>query len=216
MTIVKICGIQDEQTLQLLQQEKVDYAGFVFAPSKRQVTPAQVQSLLTRVAGHPKLVGVFVNPDLTTLQETISVVPLDVIQLHGDETIGLIQEVRKFSSCHIWKAIRVKEKQQVQSLVEEYRPYVEAFLLDAYHPTQSGGTGERFSWSEIPFIHEIMRETPFFIAGGINQTNVDELIGTYGAKQIDISSGVETEGHKDPAKIRELLGRVREYETNNR
>lgn len=215
MTTIKICGIKDTQTLGLLQELEVDYAGFVFAPSKRLVTPDQVQKLLEELDGYPKLVGVFVNPSREQLQETLSLVPLDVIQLHGEESVDFIKEYRERFSGQIWKAIRVTNRQQILPVIEHYRPYVDAFLVDAYHPTQAGGTGERFSWSEIPSIQERMKETPCFIAGGINGANVDELITTYGVTQIDISSGVETDGHKDPRKIREFVERVREYETNH-
>ncbi|MGD8189215.1 phosphoribosylanthranilate isomerase [Brevibacillus ginsengisoli] len=213
MTTIKICGIKDAPILRLLDQLSVDYAGFVFAPSKRQVTPQQVQELLAKVESHPKLVGVFVNPSHQELKETLSLVPLDAVQLHGEETVDFIHELKAYYTGQIWKAIRVVEKQQVLQLIERYRQHVDAFLIDAYHPAHAGGTGERFSWSEIPFIHERMGETPCLIAGGINLSNIDELLTKYGATQIDLSSGVETDGRKDPIKIRALVERVREYET---
>lgn len=216
MTVVKICGIKDAMTLSLLHQLGVDYAGFVFAASKRQVTPIQVRKMLIQVKKHPALVGVFVDPTIDELWEAISMAPLDVIQLHGEESTELIQEIKENFSCQVWKAIRVKERSQVEQSIKLYQPHVDAFLLDAYHPTQAGGTGERFSWAEIPQLKELVGETPFFVAGGINPANVGELIGVYQAERIDLSSGVETEDQKDPEKIRQLMERVRKYETNRR
>lgn len=217
MTVIKICGIKEVETLRLLAELHVDYAGFVFAPSKRQVTGDQVRQMVEQVSNRPRLAGVFVNPSLQELEDVFESASLDVIQLHGDETVEFIQTVKeKYKLSQIWKAIRVQSVPQVQQAIDLFSPNVDAFLLDAYHPTQAGGTGERFSWEQIAFVRENSGEKPFFVAGGISLDNVDELLTQFEVSCVDISSGVETEHQKDPEKIRSFVERVRACETSRR
>ncbi len=218
MTTIKICGIKDIHTLQLLEELSVDYAGFVFAESKRRVTAAEVKSLLQQVKHHPKTVGVMVNPSMDEIAELLREVPLDVVQLHGQESPDFCRECKKRFNVDIWKAISVRDDQERDSnldqysSIKEYAPIVQAFLFDTHDPKLAGGTGKKFEWSQLPEIEKVTGNIPYFVAGGINHENVIELLSQYQPKAIDISSSVETNGVKDPDKIKRFVERVREYD----
>ncbi|MGE7270367.1 phosphoribosylanthranilate isomerase [Brevibacillus panacihumi] len=209
MTLVKICGIKNEQTLGLLSECGVDYAGFVFAPSKRQVTAAAVGEMLREVSQHPPAVGVFVNPTLEELTQVLAEAPLAVIQLHGQETPAFCQEVKERFSLPVWKAVAVGKEGDTADQLAAYAATVDAFLFDTYDPAQAGGTGKRFTWEEIPGLRAACQGITEVIAGGIHAGNVTELVAHYQPAVIDLSSGVETDGEKDAQKIRELMERVK-------
>jgi len=209
MARVKICGIKNEQTLALLSSCGVDYAGFVFAPSKRQVTAAAAGEMLRMVPEHPPAVGVFVNPTLEELADVLAEASLAVIQLHGQETPAFCQEVKERFSLPVWKALAVGDEEDTEDRLTAYAGTVDAFLFDTYDPAQAGGTGKRFTWEQIPGLQTACQGVTEVIAGGIHADNVTELIVSYQPAVIDLSSGVETDGEKDAEKIRELMERVK-------
>ncbi|GED66681.1 N-(5'-phosphoribosyl)anthranilate isomerase [Brevibacillus reuszeri] len=217
MTKLKICGIKRTETLTLLKELEVDYVGFVFAPSKRQIDAATAKALLESVAGHPPAVGVFVNPSMEELSEILREVPLAVIQLHGQETPSFCQEVQERFSLPVWKALAVGGEADAAMEIKRYTGKVAAFLFDTYDPSMAGGTGKRFSWEQVPLLQENCGEAACVIAGGINPENVAELVNRYPAQMIDVSSGVETDGEKDALKIKALVERVKanEHAANN-
>lgn len=215
MTRVKICGVRDVATLQLLAELQVDYVGFVFAPSQRRVEPQQVREMLVRVPEHPPAVGVFVDPSREELARVFACATLQVVQLHGHVSVDLCQDVRSRYNAAVWKAIRVKDGASVAEEVNRYLPHVDAFLFDTYDPNLAGGTGRRFSWERIPELAAQVGDTPFFVAGGLDSENVGELLATYAPPGVDISSGVETDGVKDAHKIRTFVERVREHDQSD-
>ncbi|QRG69919.1 phosphoribosylanthranilate isomerase [Brevibacillus choshinensis] len=215
MTRIKICGIKRAETLLLLKELAVDYVGFVFAPSKRQVDAPAASSVLSAVPGHPPAVGVFVNPTIAELDEILGQVPLAVIQLHGQESPEYCREVRERYGLHIWKALAVGGEEDAAEEIERYADAVDAFLFDTYDPSQAGGTGKRFSWEHIPRLQVACKDKACIIAGGINAGNAEELVNRYQARVIDVSSGVETDGEKDPEKIKTLVERVKAHEGSN-
>lgn len=212
MTTVKICGLKSAETLQLLTDLEVDYAGFVFAESKRRITPVEAGTILRQVPNGPKVVGVFVNPTLEELEDTLSQARLDVIQLHGQERPDFCQRASERFGVTVWKAIPVSSEEQIVAQLEQYASIVDAFLFDTHDPQLAGGTGKRFSWEQIPLLRKQAGRIPSFIAGGINERNITELLCNYQPFAIDVSSGVETDGEKDHEKIKRFLQRVRENE----
>ncbi|MBB6674131.1 phosphoribosylanthranilate isomerase [Cohnella nanjingensis] len=220
--LVKICGIQEEATLQGMNGLPVDYIGFVFAKSRRQVSPERAAQLLafarrTNMAGGmpPRTVGVFVNPTLETLADTLSRVPLDVIQLHGEETPAFAREVGERFGAEVWRALPVQEPDEASASgdaggparLADYRGAASAVLLD----TAGGGTGRAFRWDRIPVYRKAAEALglKLFVAGGLHPGNVRELIDDYAPHGVDISSGVETDGAKDNAKIAAFTERVK-------
>jgi phosphoribosylanthranilate isomerase len=219
--LVKICGIKEEETLRGMSGLPVKYIGFMFAQSRRQLSSEQAAKLhaLSRTipmanGKAPLTVGVFVNPTMEQLADTLSVVPLDVVQLHGEETPEFCQEVHERFKVVVWRALSVTESMDWQedqgsgpSRLTVYRGAVSAILLD----TAGGGTGKAFRWDVIPSYQEAARELglKLFIAGGLNPDNADKLITSYHPDGVDLSSGVETDGVKDIHKITAFAERVR-------
>ncbi|MNB88707.1 N-(5'-phosphoribosyl)anthranilate isomerase [compost metagenome] len=214
---VKICGLQDVEVLKSMKSLPIDYIGFVFAPSRRRVTAAQAALLTAELAGWetgkaPGAAGVFVNPGLVELQELLAAVPLDVIQLHGQEGPEFCREVKQaFPHIQVWKAISVGGS-EAHTVVNSYAGTVDALLLDTYDPQSSGGSGRTFDWGQIPLFRQAAAKLglPLFIAGGLHPDNVGELLTDYQPDGVDISSGVETNGVKDIVKMTSFVERVKQ------
>ena len=211
---IKICGIIEEATLSGMAGQPVDYIGFMFAEkSRRRVSPEQAGKLhaysrsIPMADGRPpRTVGVFVNPTMELLAETLQAVPLDVVQLHGEETPDFCREVGDKFGVEVWRALPVTEDTGPERL-QDYSGAVSAILLD----TAGGGTGVAFGWDVIPAYQAeaAMHGLMLFIAGGLNPGNAELLITGYRPNGVDVSSGVETDGVKDNAKISAFAERVK-------
>ncbi|MDB4867037.1 MAG: phosphoribosylanthranilate isomerase [Cohnella sp.] len=219
LTNVKICGIRDEQTLRHMAGLPVQYVGFVFAPSKRQVTAGQAarmhavsREIAMQGGQPPRTVGVFVNPTLDQLTEVLQQVPLDVVQLHGQETAEFCREVGKRLGVEVWRALSADEppgdsaSAAGPARLADYEGAVSTVLID----TAGGGTGRTFGWDLIPSYQERARQhgLRLFVAGGLTPDNVSELLAAHSPDGVDISSGVETEGTKDIKKMAAFAERV--------
>lgn len=205
MIAIKVCGIKTKADLIHLQNEGADYVGFVFAKSKRQVTAEQVADITSDVVLKSKLVGVFVDESPEEILRIAHVAGLDVLQLHGAETPEQCKALRDASGLAVWKAWGVCNDERDEALAS-FAGCVDAVLLD----NARGGTGQRFSWERIAALQMLLPELPLFVAGGLDVENVGELVANYRPDGVDVSSGVETNGAKDQAKITAFLTRVRE------
>lgn len=206
MVDTKFCGIRDEKTIPALVETHPDYVGFVFAPSKRQVSPEQAHKLTrllhaqTVAAGCPhyiKTVGVFVNEDLDRLCAIADLVGLDVIQLHGDEDEDYVEALKEQTDKEVWKAVSVRSLQDVNAWAYSD---VDRLLFDAYSPGVRGGSGAHFDWDLLKDFHA----KPFMLAGGLNEFNLARAIRTVRPAGIDMSSGLEVDGQKDLDTIRRV------------
>lgn len=222
-TRIKICGLQDVEVLKSMKSLPLDYIGLVFAPSRRRVSAEAAARLAAELqnwesGAAPDTVGVFVNPELAELGEVLETVPLKVVQLHGEESPQRCREVRQaFPQVQVWKALSVAGHGRdgaagIQALLESYAGTVDALLLDTYDPAGSGGTGRTFDWEQIPLYQQAAADyaLPLFIAGGLHPDNVNELVGGYAPYGVDVSSGVETDGSKDIAKMTAFVERVKQ------
>ncbi|KOY16592.1 N-(5'-phosphoribosyl)anthranilate isomerase [Paenibacillus xylanivorans] len=202
----------------------VDYIGIVFAPSRRRITPEQGAELRTVLLDwtkfdQPKLAGVFVNPTLEELESIMKISRLDVIQLHGQESPEFCEQVKQRFDTEVFKAFSFP-KDEVGSLADDtallaldpYKNVVDAVLLDTFDPLYGGGSGKTFAWERIPFYADWAREhgIALFVAGGLQPDNVQQLIQKYAPNGVDVSSGVESEGVKDIAKITAFVERVKQ------
>jgi phosphoribosylanthranilate isomerase len=208
-TIVKICGNQSYADVHTSVAAGVDYIGFIFAESKRRVDPLEVSTWLKQL---PKkngyeVVGVFVNPTLHDLAEILAKVDLDVIQLHGKEPPSFVKEVQQKFSQKIWKALHYHEG--VLDEMKRYVSFVDGFVIDSKVQGKWGGTGVSFHWKDVPKYNQFAEKNNkiCLIAGGINPTNVQSLIEK-GVMGIDLASGVERNGQKDPKLMQTLLERM--------
>jgi phosphoribosylanthranilate isomerase len=195
MTKLKICGLKTFEDIETVNRIQPDYVGFVFAASKRMVTPDTVKALKSKLSDNIKTVGVFVNPTSDAALKIAEICRLDIIQLHGEETAEICYNI---GNERVWKAIRVRDKSSLE-IMKYYK--TAAILLDKYSGNAQGGTGEVFDWS---MVEGIGREKSIVLAGGLNVLNAQNAINIVKPFCIDVSSGVETNGIKDPLKIQTL------------
>ena len=207
MTRVKICGLSRPEDIFQANKLKPAYIGFVFYPkSKRAVTQSQAALLKAMLDKEIKAVGVFVNADIAFIEKLAQLRIIDLVQLHGDEDSLYIQELRKRVYIPIIKAIRVQGEESLQNL----RNYpVDFFLFDTYKPGQYGGTGERFNLE----LEGVTIPKPYFIAGGLDASNVAQVIAENPhAYAVDVSGGVEDSatGLKDAQKMVDFVAQVKQ------
>ena len=210
MTKVKICGLTRIEDIQCANRMKPDYIGMVFyAKSKRAVTMEQAASLKAALDKNIKTVGVFVNAELSFIAHLAQAGTIDVIQLHGDEDEAYIEQLRQQVApldVPIIKAIRVQSEESLQNL-GQYP--VDFFLFDTYKPGQYGGTGERFNLE----LEGVTIPKPYFIAGGLDASNVAHVIAENPhAYAVDVSGGVEDSatGLKDAQKMADFVAQVKQ------
>ena len=192
MTKVKICGLSTKEAVGPAVSAGADYIGFVFAPSKRQVTLEQAAEMAKLIPANVKKVGVFVSPNRTELLEAIEKVGLDFVQVHGQVVDDLFENL----SCASIQAVQVDGDGHVPNSQADY------LLFDA----PVAGSGRTFDWGQLDTTD---LSQSFFIAGGLNEDNVEEAIQHFTPFAVDVSSGVETDGQKDHEKIRRFIERVK-------
>ena len=188
MTKVKICGLSTAEAVETAVQAGADYIGFVFAKSKRQVSLEQAHELARLVTGPTKIVGVFVSPSLEELEQAIAQVPLDIVQIHGTFDEALIPKI----SVPVIRAIQLSDQEAQVSSQADY------LLFDA----PVAGSGQTFDWN---LLKDQKIQQNFFIAGGLTVDNFRQARETFQPYALDVSSGVETEGHKDIEKINAFI-----------
>lgn len=202
MSRIKICGLKRECDIDYVNEFSPDYIGFIFANTKRYVSPELAKTLKAWLDSRIKAVGVFVNEDLNTVCAIADSGTIDLIQLHGDENEEYINTVKARTGKPIIKAVRVKSSEQM--LAAEKLP-CDYLLLDTYRKEQYGGIGESFNWELIPKT----LSKPFFLAGGLNSENILQAENTVKPYCLDISTGVEENGFKSREKIEEIIKIIR-------
>ncbi|MCL2321793.1 MAG: phosphoribosylanthranilate isomerase [Oscillospiraceae bacterium] len=197
MVKIKICGLSRNCDIDAVNIERPEYIGFVFARSRRRVTPKQALDLRKKLHHGIIPVGVFVDDTLENILSLVKNGIIEVIQLHGLEDEEYISRLKMSTDVPIIKAVAVQSESDLQKWLGTSSDYL---LLDSI----GGGTGNRFDWN---FIGKI--DKPFFLAGGLNPENVAQAIKDTTPFAVDVSSGVETDGLKDPLKIKEFIRSVR-------
>ena len=203
---LKLCGMRRPEDIQAANRCRPDYVGFVFAPSRRRVTPREARELRKLLDPAVQAVGVFVNCPLRELAEIAQTVGLDVIQLHGDEDRAYLAGLRELLQSPVWKAVRVKSQEEIW---EADGLGADALLLDAFTEGSYGGTGARTDWE---LITRTEVRTPFLLAGGLNASNLAQAVETVRPWGVDLSGGIETDGWKDPAKMEQVARLIRKLE----
>lgn len=213
-TVIKICGVRSPQIASVVAEVGADLMGMIFAPSRRQVSTDQARDILYplhRMNRRPKVVGVFVNETAERINELAELLPLDLVQLSGDEPVEFQQSVER----PIIRALRFSPGTDLAAASREAERYFDApspalaLLLDTHVAGVYGGTGQPGDWE---LARQLSEHYPVILAGGLRPESVAEAITRVGPLGIDVSSGVETDGVKDPAKIRALVATVRHLE----
>ena len=200
-TRVKICGITRPEDGLAVAEAGADAIGLVFyAKSPRAVTIAQAQAIISVLPPFVTRVGLFVDASQAELDTILDQVELDIIQFHGNESLAQCEAAGK----EYMKAVRVQETADIVTAAERY-PTASALLLDAYHPTKPGGTGETFDWDKIP----AHLSKPIVLAGGLSSDNVAQAISAVNPYAVDVSGGVEeSKGIKSVEKIIDFIAAV--------
>jgi phosphoribosylanthranilate isomerase len=218
MTYVKICGVSDPKHARVAAACGADFVGVVFAPSQRQVTLGQAKQIAKAlgkkpgqplVASNPEaiedalrtrrplLVGVFADQDPDTINRIAEEIGLDLVQLSGSEPWDVNEHLRR----PVLKCMKMRDGETAADLLLHYHGGA-VLLLDPFVPGVYGGTGRTLDWR---IAAEIARKTPTVLAGGLTPDNVGEAVRSVQPWAVDVSSGVETDGVKDPQKIRAFI-----------
>ncbi len=218
MTAIKVCGIRTPEHALVATAAGADMIGMIFASqSTRTVTPEAAKLIVTAVresAGpkHPLVVGVFVNEHPGRMNELAEFCDLDLLQLSGDESWDMVEQLERPTI----KALRVPAGRSAGEVVDELTrewPALNArrgrYLIEPHVTGQYGGTGQRIDWS---LAAAVAAQFPILLSGGLAPDNVAEATRIVHPWGVDVSSGIETGGTKDSAKIRAFIAAARSTE----
>ncbi len=199
-TRIKICGIKSVETALQAAYAGADAFGLVFhKPSIRNISIDQAAQITRQKPLFIDSVVVMVNPTRDFVRLILDQVKPDYLQFHGEETAEFC---RSFGAPYI-RSVRVREPITLSSIQDKYHD-ASALLVDAYRGDHYGGTGDIFNWEMVKFDCTI----PVILAGGLNNKNINDAIRKVRPYGVDVSTGVETEGDKDPDKIQRFCKEV--------
>ena len=218
MTRVKICGITETAHALAAAEAGADFIGLVFAPSRRQVSMEQAKGIALAVKDSekpPLVVGVFVNTPAPEVNRIADYCGLDWVQLSGDEPWEGLRDAER----PLIKAIRVGQEGHSEEIIAHLKAGSELLgkdfvcLLDSQVEGSYGGTGRTFDWR---LAKQVSQRFPVLIAGGLSPQNVGQAIKVARPWGVDVSSGVETGGEKDVAKIEAFIRAVKKADEERR
>lgn len=194
---IKVCGLTRPEDIECVNRLLPDYIGFVFwRGSRRFVTGEQAAELKAMLAPQIQAVGVFVNAPFEEVDRLLTEGVIDLAQLHGEETEEDICSLQAATGKPVIKAVKVRSRQDVETWLDSAADYL---LFDG-----GMGEGRTFDWSLLAGIHR-----PYFLAGGLGLSNLEQALCQSGAYGVDLSSSLETDGRKDPEKIRRVIELIR-------
>ena len=197
MTKIKLCGLTRPEDITAANALEPDFVGFVFAPkSRRCVTAEQAKALRNHLLPSIQAVGVFVDEEPEQVAALLESETIDLAQLHGAEDNGYIRRLRALTDQPVIQAFRVRSEEDVRRAADSGADHI---LLDA-----GAGTGTVFDWG---LLRQIRR--PYFLAGGLGLHNVEKAVEELHPYAVDVSSGIETDGVKDPEKMAAFVAAVR-------
>ncbi|KXY50587.1 phosphoribosylanthranilate isomerase [Bacillus cereus] len=199
---VKICGITDMETAKRACEYGADALGFVFAESKRKITPKRAEEIIQELPANVLKIGVFVNESVEVIQKIADECGLTHVQLHGDEDN---YQIRRLNILSI-KSLGVTSESDMKNAQGYETDYI---LFDSPKEKFHGGNGKTFSWELLGHMPKELRKKTI-LAGGLNALNIEEAIRTVRPYMVDVSSGVETEGKKDVEKIKQFIIKAKE------
>ena len=213
MIEIKLCGLKEPSHIEVAFNLGIKYVGLVlYKKSPRYLNRETARSLISNSPPGIKKVGLVVDPTNDFL-DSISDIDFDILQLHGSETLDRVKEIKSKVNFSLIKAVGVKDKKDLE-FVEKYAEIADQILIDAKPNYNSlpGGNGVKFDWK---ILEDITWEFPWFLAGGLNESNIDDALFATNAKKVDLSSGVEdSHGKKSIVKITKFVKKIRKYEEN--
>ncbi len=214
MTLIKICGLRDIETLDAAIAGGADFVGLVhFARSPRHIDLPQARTLAQRARGRTTRVVLLVDPDDALVSEVAATVAPDLIQLHGRENPERVAAIRALAHLPVMKAVGVAVRADLAQ-VRDHAAVADHILLDAKPPPGAalpGGNGRAFDWDLLD--GALDPGLSFVLSGGLDPSTVAGAIARTGASAVDVSSGVERgPGRKDPALIAAFIAAVRQID----
>ncbi len=200
MTKIKICGLTSVEEAEAANAARPDFVGVVFDRGRHFVSDDMAAAIRRTLSLAIPLVGVFANDDPRHIVDLVRAGTIQCVQLHGEESEAYLSALKKEISVPFIRVVSVKTGEEV---ARAGATAAEFLLLD----NGRGGTGRAFDWTRIPEIPK-----PWFLAGGIGLANIEEAL-SYHPYAVDISTGAETDGRKDPEKMRRLVETVRKEST---
>ena len=205
MVRVKICGITRMADAEKAVELGADALGFIFAESPRKITPQKTRDITRRISPFVKTVGVFVNEQPAKIREIIDFCGLDLVQLHGNETVSTCAELEP----RIIKAFRIQGEESIAQIAR-YKNHISAILLDTYQKGLNGGTGKTFDWGLA--LKAKKTGILLVLSGGLGLENIQEALEIVNPSAIDINSGVEKHpGIKDHERMGLFMQKVAGY-----
>lgn len=204
--LIKVCGIKDVETAKYAESKGADFIGLVFASSKRKVDISEAKAICDTLSNQVKKVGVFVDETPNRVEQVVKECGLDIIQLHGKEEVNDY----KFIGKQIIKAVPVGEQDTLESVkanIENFCKGADYILLDTKKKEVFGGLGIAFDWKIIEKL--TLEYDNIILAGGLNTVNISSALNLVKPMGVDVSSGVETDGVKDKAKILEFINKIK-------
>ncbi len=206
---VKICGLTDPHAVEAAVTGGAAFLGAVFhEPSPRCVSPASARALFRDVPAGVGRVGLVVDAGDADIEAILATAGLDLLQLHGHETPERCAEVRERFGVTVMKALGIGQMDDLEG-VPPYAAAADRLLFDARPPagaTRPGGNARRFEWA---ILKDTTWPVPWMLAGGLDADCLADAVTASGAPAVDVSSGVEREGRKDPGLIRAFLETAR-------
>ena len=198
MTRIKLCGLTRPEDIAAANALQPEYIGFVFAAkSKRAVSRKMAAALKAQLSPQIQAVGVFVNEAPEAVASLLNTGIIDIAQLHGQEDETYIRHLRSLTNKQLVRAFRVDGP---ESLAKAGKSPADLILLDS----GAGGTGTAFDWTVLDKFSR-----PYFLAGGLDPDTVGNAVKRLHPYAVDVSSGIETAGKKDPAKMAAFVAAVR-------
>jgi phosphoribosylanthranilate isomerase len=203
---IKICGVKDIKIAKYAINCGASFLGFIFFEnSKRNISISKCKEILDEINGKVNTVAVTVNPTNRDLK-TYSEMKFTHLQLHGNESLNEVREIKKTYNLKIIKSFNISKESDLDK-IKEYCPYIDHILLDSEQKKDMpGGTGQTFDWK---IIKNFYPNKSFFLSGGLNTTNITDALDLKKTEYFDVSSGVEnSEGIKDEKLISEFISKA--------
>ena len=205
--IIKICGIQNQDTLICCENNRINFFGMIFYPKSPRNITIENANKLNKISEKLNIngVGVFVNKDINKLKEIIKYVNLKYVQLHGSEDELYIKSLKKYG-VKVIKSISISNEDDLKK-INKYQ--TADYLLFDYKPKKNelpGGNSKSFDWN---ILKSLKTDKPWFLSGGINLDNIQQILVDINPCGVDLSSGVEKElGIKDNRIINNFIEKL--------